>query len=356
MSSIPILNFEQTMAAVQSAFESKITLALMGPPGVGKTQLVRLAAKVVKKPLHVLLGSTCDPSDIGGIPVVTDGELRRIPIAAIRACAAAPGILFLDEITTVTPSVQAPLMRLLLEGVAGDVKLHKESVVCAAFNPPEHCPGSYELSAATTNRMIIVKLSPTLSEIRAFFDNLGEEDTPLRAEGRDWSATVSQETRLLQIDPPPASVQQGEPWGSPRAWERGLIAYVQAVENKAPDVVSHALLAGAVGEAQATVYAAIKRLRDALPSVDDIRRDPEGTRVPDGKDKQIAAIGVLSRVADVDIWAAWMYAERLGAEISMACARVLLTRPTKGPGTFATKGRQAQIRLMAKISRKIDAR
>jgi hypothetical protein len=354
------LSFAQAKQALIACVEAKITPLVVGPPGTGKTALMRAVALEVHMPCHELLASNCDAVDIAGLPYIVDGVLRRALITQIQACVEAPGLLFLDELTSVPPSVQAPLMRLLLEHYAGSVALHPESCVVGAANRPEECPGGIEMSAASINRVIkIVDFMPTLDEIRAFFDSVGNPETRLHEEFLDFSATLSVNSDLLDMTPPRAAIDAGAPFASPRAWERGLRAYASYCEKagvgfnvgKDEDDIGYAILSGAVGEAKAIAFLAIRKMRKHLPSIDDILRDPVKAKVPEQKDRQIAAVGLLARVADKDLWASWIYTERLLPEISAACARVLMTRVPQGASKWFQLGKKAQIDGLAKVRR-----
>jgi len=341
------LSYTQATNAVLACFRAKRTALLVGPPGIGKTALIRDVATRVNLPLHTLIGSNCDAVDLAGLPWIRRGELARAMYPEIAACMTAPGILFLDELTTVPPSVQAPLMRLFLERCAGGQALHADSVVVAACNAPEHAPNAAELSAATVNRIIRLHYVPTYDEIRRFFDGAdGREESLYRAEARDFSATLACEPGLLHLTPPQVSVDAGTPWGSPRAWEIGLAVLAQHGQD---DDVGLALLAGAVGEDSALAYLAIKRLRARLPSVDAIIADPIGAVVPAERTHQIAALGLLSRERDQDVWAAWIYADRLTLEIGAAVARILMSRAPNNRARHVAPGTAAQLRLLAKI-------
>jgi hypothetical protein len=324
------------------------------------TALIRAVSQEAGLPCHELLASNCDAVDIAGLPYIVDGELRRALLPQIRACIDNPGVLFLDELTSVPPSVQAPLMRLLLENYAGGEQLHPGSSVVGAANRPEECPGGIELSAATTNRIIrFVEFQPTLDEIRGFFDGVGDDGTRLHEEFLDFAATLAVSSDLLDMNPPRAAIDAGLPFASPRAWERGLRVYAEYCEaakvgfnvGKHEDDIGYALLSGAVGETKAAAFLGIRKMRKHLPTIDEILRDPNGAKCPEQKDRQIAAVGLLARVAEQDTWAAWIYAERLLPEISAACASVLMRRTIKGTAKWQEQGARAQVRGLAKIRR-----
>jgi MoxR-like ATPase len=346
-SSIPEVTFTQAIEAILAAHDANIPVLLLGDPGVGKSALFRIVAERIDKILGILLGSTCDPTDVGGLPVKNgSGSVDRVPLKVIRDAADSPRILFLDEISCAPPAVQASLLRLMLERVAGDVELHPESWICAAANPPEQAPGGFELSAPLMGRVCVLHLKPTPEEVRAYFMHLGAEGSPLRLEAIDWAMTCGFIPSILEIEIPKAAVAGNIPWGAPRAWERAIRARVAAAARKADVGVIHSLTAGNVGDEQATAYAAVLKLRQFLPSIETVLADPANAKVPDDRQHQIAAVGLVPRVAVANTWAAWIYAQRLIPEIGAACAAHLekcTDSPVSAP--FAREGVQARVKL-----------
>ena len=357
-----MLTFAQAKQAITACVNSKITALLCGSPGLGKTALLREVARECGLPCHELLASNCDAVDIAGLPYInpSDGEFRRSMLPQIRACIDAPGILFLDELTTVSASVRAPLMRLLLERNAGGHALHRDSVVIAAANKPEECPGGIELDAASINRVVkLDDFQPSLDEIQEYFKTAQESGSRAYEEFLDFAATLGVNSDLLDMSPPRTAIDSGLPFGSPRAWDRGLqvyAAYCAAANvgynaSKDEDHVGYSLLAGAVGEHKAIAFFGIRKQRKNLPDVNEILKEPLTARVPDGKDKQIAAVGLLGRVAARDSFAAWIYADRLTPEIGAACARMLVGIKDDPKSKLFKDGRQAQVRLLSKVNK-----
>jgi len=359
----PTLSIAQAIQAIIAAVIADIPLCLSGAPGVGKTSLARQIGASFNLPVYVFLGSIIDPTDVGGFPVVTpDGTLVRMPMKMLAECLKSPALLLIDELLTCPATVQAALLALILDRRAGDITLHPDTRILVATNPPEQSPGGVEASAPLVGRMTWAWLQPTVMEVAEWFisdasvsglptaygANLREA---LMIEHAAFSATIECEPKLIQFDPPETSIQGGAPWGAPRNWARGLRGMVAAQAQGAPDEVTFAMLAGAVGDENATAYVAISKLRADLPTIEDICADPMGARVPDARDRQIAALGLLAHVAQRDVWAAWSYAARLHAEIAMACARILLTRAPKGASKHQATGTQARVRLSAAATR-----
>jgi len=389
---VPVLNFKNCMQAVIAAVKAQVAVLIIGSPGIGKSAMMQLVADRIaldtgtEYPLHTFLASTCDATDIGGFPVVQGDRLHRIPMEEILACSEGPGILFMDEMTTVPPSVQGPCLRLFHERKAGGKTLHKKSAIVAACNRPEEAPGANELSAAMTNRNLIVELKPEFDEVCEYFMNLdgpqaearvtlaqaekqaqeslqalqgggkaskGKDAaavvrSPLNELARDWAATVRMEPRLLQMTPPDASIHSMAPWASPRAVEKALRVAVEAEAMGASIDVQYAVIAGLMGEESAAAYMGIKKYRADLPSVDEVRANPDKAKMPDKREQQIAAIGVIMRAADVSSYAAWIYASRLtNQEVQIAVSRQLMTVPDRGPASIALAGIQAKTKMLA---------
>lgn len=350
--SIPEVTFNQAMEAMLGGAKANIPILLIGDPGVGKTALTTLVAEKLGLPLVTVLGSTLDPTDIGGALVVRKDKkgVDRVPLEIIRQACEKPVLLFLDEISCAPPVVQASLLRLILERVAGDTKLHPETIVFGACNPPEQAPGGFELSAPLIGRVTMLYLRPSHEEVTNFFMGYGQDGTELRNQAVDFASICSQAADLLQIDIPKAAVTGSIPWGAPRSWERAIKARAAAVEAQLSDTTLHCLTAGAVGEEVATSYSAILKLRNKLPSVEEILKAPDKAKVPDAKKEQIAAIGLMPRIAKQNSWAAWVYAERLAPEIGVACVRLLMgsqDSPINLP--FAKEGVSARVNMTHKI-------
>ena len=69
------------------------------------------------------------------------------------------------------------------------------------------------------------------------------------------------------------------------------------------------------------------------------------------KAKQIAAVGLVASVADIDVFAAWIYAERLAPELGVACAVQLLRRKDPSDSPHGVEGRKARVALSSRVRR-----
>ncbi|XP_069882739.1 ATPase family gene 2 protein homolog B isoform X2 [Dipodomys merriami] len=145
------LRYPRALAALGLAVPRGVLL--VGPAGVGKTQLVRSVAREVGAQL--LAVST--PALQGSRPGETEENVRRVFQRAQKLASRGPSLLFLDEVDALCPRRggphQAPESRVvaqvltLLDGISGD----REVVVVGATNRPDALdpalrrPGRFDL-------------------------------------------------------------------------------------------------------------------------------------------------------------------------------------------------------------------
>ncbi|MFC6894595.1 AAA family ATPase [Nonomuraea dietziae] len=143
------------MDALAVAVTANLPVILWGAPGTGKTSSVLALGASLGLPVEVVVGSIREPSDFAGLPVIREGGTWLAPPRwAERLARAGRGILFLDELTTAPPAVQAAMLRVVLERTVGDLALPGEVRIVAAANPPEQAADGWELSAPLANRLI----------------------------------------------------------------------------------------------------------------------------------------------------------------------------------------------------------
>ncbi len=219
---------------VRAAIRADIPVVLWGAPGVGKTSLVRAAARELGMPCGSVAAATLQVEDLAGYPrVPKDGQhveqllpawMRRLPIDE-RAC-----VLLIDDIADAHQLVQAAAFRLVLERAIGDIPVPNLRVV-AAGNPADMSAMGGSIPPALANRFAHVLVRPSPDEWRANAREF-ERDERVRRE-IDWIAFACElpwkELRapfVLEDDD-----VRNDAFPSPRAWHMAARLTVAGVDR-----------------------------------------------------------------------------------------------------------------------------
>lgn len=256
---------QQTLVTVlAAAVEAGVTPLLWGGPGIGKSALVEGVAAARRVRCETVIGSLRDPADFGGLPVITDTGVRFEPPAwALRLQQAATtepaddaehvrgGLLFLDELSTSAPAVQAAMLSVIFGHRVGDLSLPRSVAIVAAANPPEHAAGGWDLAAPLANRLMHLHVTADpdtwVTGMMTGFALPAPRTVHVRSRARTATARaqiaafIRTRPGLLHAFPADAAAT-GQAWPSPRTW--AMTADVLAV---LPEQDADARLAAATG-------------------------------------------------------------------------------------------------------------
>ena len=334
--------------AIDAALAAGVPLYIEGLPGVGKSQTVEAVGRARGRKVVVIIGSTLDPTDFGGIPVPRkDGSgvdllLPRFAeeiLEAYETTGRRP-VAFLDELPDAPLAVQGPAYRFVLEGEVARRILPADRV--AAGNPPEVSLQQSSLPPALANRFVHWKAEVDPRYIARGFQE-GFEGLVAAALRPEPPAGVVEarirEVKVLVglylernpgavIDLPKDPVSQGGPWPSPRSWEilARVVGAAQAIGYGVE--LQTALAYGAVG---GRGYEFMHFMKDLdLPDPGELLRDPKLLPVQD--DRAFAALMGAVRYATESLeerweaaWALLRFAANRGqAELAAKASRGLI--------------------------------
>ena len=260
-------------------------LFIWGPPGIGKSAIVREVAQKNGLELIDLRATLLDPVDLRGVPVPQQQRKLTIWLRPSFLPRDGAGILFLDELTSAPPAVQAACYQLVLDKRVGEHELPPSWIVVAAGNR-EGEGVVFKMPPALANRFIHVELEPDLDDWVGWALGAGIEDEVI--------AFLRFRPELLFKFDPTRFNEKAFP--TPRTWEKvSRILTTFKKKNLPPDGMFFEAVRGCVGEGPAAEFCSYCRLWSKIPTFEEILLDPENIRIPDGLDVQYAIATMISR-------------------------------------------------------------
>ncbi len=254
-----------------------IPVLLWGKPGQGKSSFLEGLAKD-DFPVQTLIASIHDPTDFSGLPIHLDGKVHYAAPEWIGLFGQdGEGLLLLDELTTAPPSVQAALLRLVLERKVGFHPLPLKVRIVSAANPPDMITGGWDLTAPLLNRFVHLEWSLSaeafLKGMQQGFPRPALPEIPEIKHSRALKIWKARLQAFLKLSPHLLNTsieEEGQyAFASPRTWEFAVtlmascdVLGIDPVKGKNGTNASLKLLEGCVGKGAALAfYGFVKKLR-----------------------------------------------------------------------------------------------
>ena len=150
---------------ISAAFDQKRPIFIWGPPGIGKSDIVHQIG--AGKNAHVIdiRLSLWEPTDIKGIPYFDSTQSKMVWAQPSElpdeelASQYEHVILFLDEMNSAAPAVQAAAYQLILNRRVGQYKLPDNVLIVAAGNRDSDKGVTYRMPAPLANRFVHLEMS-----------------------------------------------------------------------------------------------------------------------------------------------------------------------------------------------------
>ncbi|MFE5833469.1 AAA family ATPase [Streptomyces sp. NPDC056508] len=295
---------DEQLEALTLAVAADLPVLLWGEPGIGKTAALTQLADSLDLPLTTVIASVHEPSDFSGLPIVGhDPEVRGVPMAppqwAVELVRAGRGLLFLDELSTATPAVQAALLRVVLERRVGTLRLPPGVRIVAAANPRASAADGWELSPPLANRFVhLYWVHDQEVVVRGLGGVWPRAELPrLAPEGLPEAVAFARRAvcGFLKVRPtlihrlPSTETRRGGAWPSPRSWEAALTLLAFGTAASVSREVLALLVRGAVGDGPGLELMAHLDRMD-LPDPESLLADPASAELPGRGDLRQAAL------------------------------------------------------------------
>lgn len=285
---------------------------LLGASGIGKSQTVWQTAENRGIPVIDLRLSQCDPTDLRGVPSVVNGKTVWNPPSFFPDETTPAGILFLDEITSAPPAVQAPAYQLVLDRGVGDYKLPDGWMIVAAGNRANDRGVTFNIAAPLLNRMTLVNVDTVLSDWieHAASKEIVPEVLAFVSDRPDQLHKFDKDT-------------YGQQFPSPRSWF--AVSNIYKMGFPAEERVE--LIKGAVGHEAAVTFEQFLRVYETMPSLDKIFADPDSVAVPAELNvRYCVAMGLSARLDRKNFGAGWQFIKRMPAEFQTLIVKLAYQR------------------------------
>ena len=273
--------------SLDGLIESQIPVFVWGSPGIGKSSIIKQIAKDKGLEFVDLRLSLLDPTDLKGIPFF-DKDNHEAVWASPNFLPKEPnskGILFLDEINTAPPSVQASAYQLVLDRKVGDYELPKGWSIVAAGNHESDRGVVYRMPPPLANRFVHLNMEVSFEDWKSW------------AYGSDIDSTIIaflhyDSSRLFDFDP----TDNQKSFPTPRSWE-----YVDKIlASKIDEALLLEVISGAVGAESATAFVSFRKVMYRLPDIDKLL-DGEDVEVEHDSQVLFALVaGIVSSIKQED--------------------------------------------------------
>jgi len=248
--------------AIVRAMSKKRPIFIWGAPGIGKSDIVEQITDSFENSLLIDIRlSLWEPTDIKGMPYYSanDNTMKWAPPVELPDEKMAKKyktiVLFMDEMNSAAPAVQAAAYQLVLNRRVGTYKLPDNVLIVAAGNREADKGVTYRMPAPLANRFVHLEMKVDFDDWFAWaVDNKIHNDVV-------GFLTFSKKD-LYDFDPKSPS----RSFATPRSW-----SFVsELLEDDDDENTTTDLVSGAVGEGLAVKFMAHRKVAANLPNPTDV--------------------------------------------------------------------------------------
>lgn len=240
---------------IQSLVEQKVPTFLWGAPGIGKSSIVKQIAQEKSIGFIDLRLALMDPTDLKGIPFYDKESHTALWAPPAFLPSKGEGILFLDELNSAPPSVQASAYQLILDRKVGEYVLPEGWAIVAAGNREGDRGLTYRMPSPLANRFVHFEMEVDVDDWK-FWAYKKEIDERI-------IAYISYKSEHLFTFDAKSDVKS---FATPRSWE-----YVNSILKSS---ISQELLldclSGAIGKDVSVGFLSFCKVMNKLPDIKSI--------------------------------------------------------------------------------------
>lgn len=249
------------ITTIKSLVEQKVPTFLWGAPGIGKSSIVNQIASDMGICFIDLRLALMDPTDLKGIPFYDKESHTALWAPPAFLPRDGEGILFLDELNSAPPSVQASAYQLILDRKVGEYELPEGWAIVAAGNREGDRGVTYRMPSPLANRFVHFEMEVDVQDWRLWAYKKGLDE-------RVISYISYRSEHLFTFD----AKSDIKSFATPRSWE-----YVNKILKST--ITKELLLdtiSGAVGRDVAVSFLSFAKVMNKLPDIENILKTGSG--------------------------------------------------------------------------------
>jgi len=253
---------KELTTSITAMVQAQIPTFVWGPPGIGKSSVVKQVAETNGYEFIDLRLALMDPTDLKGIPFYDKEQHQALWAPPSFLPKEGSGILFLDELNSAPPAVQASAYQLILDRKVGEYTLPEGWAIVAAGNREGDRGVVYRMPSPLANRFVHLDMEVSVEDWRdwAFHAKLDE---------RVIAYIGYKSEDLFSFDP----TKNEKSFATPRSWE-----FVSSLlKSSMDDKLLLETISGAIGKERAVNFLSFAKVMHKLPDMEMILSSSEGS-------------------------------------------------------------------------------
>jgi len=266
---------------ISSLFEQKVPTFLWGAPGIGKSSIVKQIADSKNIGFIDLRLALMDPTDLKGIPFYDKDSHSALWAPPAFLPREGEGILFLDELNSAPPSVQASAYQLILDRKVGEYELPDGWAIVSAGNREGDRGVTYRMPSPLANRFVHFEMEVDVDDWRFWAYESGIDEKII--------AYISYKNEhLFTFD----AKNDSKSFATPRSWE-----YVDKIlKSNISEELLLETISGTISKEVAVGFLSFIKVMKRLPNIDEILKSGEGEYSGDVDVLYALSVGLVSGV------------------------------------------------------------
>lgn len=249
------------ISTISSLVEQKVPTFLWGAPGIGKSSIVKQIADEKGIGFIDLRLALMDPTDLKGIPFYDKESHTALWAPPAFLPKEGEGILFLDELNSAPPSVQASAYQLILDRKVGEYELPEGWAIVAAGNREGDRGVTYRMPSPLANRFVHFEMEVHVDDWRLWAYKKAIDERVV--------AYISYRSEHLFTFDAKSDIKS---FATPRSWE-----YVDKIlKSTITQELLLDTLSGAVGRDVAVSFLSFAKVMNKLPDIQNILTSASG--------------------------------------------------------------------------------